>query len=273
VAAAVRAGKRSRGYFTPLQGFFTFDRARDRYGGAMTKLALLALLVPLAAAADPTATTTTTTTTADGTTTTTTTTTIGGAAPGATAPVAPAPVAAAPMVDGDPCAYKRGRWRSRLKGRISIGFSKSHVELADDQGEGKQKSFVARLNGRRGWSIELELSRLSLDGGDTAKTGGISLVKTFGRRKLAPYVLAGGGGGRYETVDGIEQRMGFGEVGAGLMLRGRRFSIGFDMRRGVRKFRDADDEMAGVERVATPSDDEHDHDHYTRGRVLALVTF
>ena len=237
----------------------------------MTKLALLALLVPLAAAAEDgpitspaqVGTTTTTTATPDGTTTTTTTI----VAPGVT-PVA-APVTAAPMVDADPCAYKRAHWRHRMKGRLSIGFSKSHVEL-EDESEGKQKSFVVRLNGRRGWAIELELSKLSLDGGDTARTGGVSIVKTFGRRKLAPYVLAGGGGGRYESVDGVEQRLGFGEVGAGVMLRGRRFSLGFDMRRGVRRFED-NDEMS-IERMATPSDDD-DRERYTRGRILALVTF
>ena len=232
----------------------------------MTKLALLALLVPLAAAAEDgpitspaqVGTTTTTTTTSEGITTTTTVT-----APGVTPVVAP-------MVDADPCAYKRARWRHRMKGRLSIGFSKSHVEL-EDEAEGKQKSFVARVNGRRGWAIELELSKLALDGGDEARTGGVSLVKTFGRRKLAPYVLAGGGGGRYESVDGLERRIGFGEIGAGVMLRGRRFSLGVDMRRGVRRFEDAD--AMSVERMATPADDSDDRERYTRGRILALVTF
>lgn len=264
----------------------------------MRKLALLALLVPLIASAEagppteeaaaeaplveeaphpaepPTttstigATTTTTTTTApDGTTTTTTTT-----APGATpvAPIAPAPPAAAPVLE-DPCGvHRHARWRHRMKGRISIGFSKSHVEL-EDETEGKQKSFVVRLNGRRGWSVELELSKLTLDGGDTAKTGGVSLVKTFGRRKLAPYVLAGGGGGRYESLDGTEQKLRFGEFGGGVMLRGKRFSIGVDMRGGVRKFADADEDAM---RASMPTGEtEPEHEHYTRGRVLALFNF
>ena len=214
------------------------------------------------------ATTTTTTTTApDGTTTTTTIT-----APGAV-PVTSAP---APIVQEDPCGvHQHARWRHRMKGRLSIGFSKSHVELDGEDGadetEGKQKSFVARLNGRRGWSIELELSKLTLDGGDQARTAGVSLVKTFGRRRIAPYVLAGGGGGRVEHADGTEQKMGFGEFGGGVMLRGKRFSIGFDMRRGVRKLRETEDELM---RVVTPTgEDEHAHDHYTRGRVLALFNF
>lgn len=245
-------------------------------------LALIALL-PVAAAAEEegpvtspsqVGTTTTTTTTAgpEGTTTTTTTTT----APDVVAPIAPAP--AAPVlahVDENPCgAYGHAKWRQRMKGRLSIGFSKSHVELEDDQGEGKQRSFVARINGRRGWAIELEMSKLTLDGGDTAKTGGISLVKMFGKRRLAPYVLAGGGGGKYETVDGVEDRIRFGEVGAGVMLRGKRFSVGIDMRRGVRGFKDRDDAMA-VDRGSTMpgADDDHDHDHYTRGRIVGLVTF
>jgi hypothetical protein len=279
-----------------LQGFFTIDRARDRYGGDMRKLALIAALivVPLTAAAEdggppgiseadeaapvaeeapvveeapaieaapaveaaPTATTTTTIT-----------------APGATPVAAPAP--ASPVVQEDPCGiHKHARWRHRMKGRISIGFSKSHIELDGEDGadetEGKQKSFVVRLNGRRGWSIELELSKLTLDGGDQARTAGASLVKTFGRRKIAPYVLAGGGGGRYEHADGTEQKLHFGEFGGGVMLRGKRFSIGVDMRRGVRKLEDPDED---VMRVTTPGEDEHDHDHYTRGRVLALFNF
>nr|MBA3499597.1 hypothetical protein [Deltaproteobacteria bacterium] len=170
--------------------------------------------------------------------------------------------------------HKHARWRHRMKGRLSIGFSKSHVELDGEDGadetEGKQKSFVARLNGRRGWSIELELSKLTLDGGDKAKTAGVSLVKTFGRRRIAPYVLAGGGGGRIEHIDGTEQKIGFGEFGGGVMLRGKRFSIGVDMRRGVRKLRESDDE---VMRVTMPGAEEDDHDHYTRGRVLALFNF
>jgi hypothetical protein len=265
----------------PLQGFFTIDRARDRYGEAMRKLALIAALivVPLTAAADEVGppdpeeaaatTTTTTTTEPDGTTTTTTIT-----APG-TAPVA-TPAPASPVVQEDPFGvHKHARWRDRMKGRISIGFSKSHVELdgedSADEAEGKQKSFVARLNGRRGWSIELELSKLTLDGGDQAKTAGASLVKTFGRRKIAPYVLAGGGGGRYDHTDGTEQKLLFGEFGGGVMLRGKRFSIGVDMRRGVRKFREQDDE---VMRTSMPTGaNEDDSHHYTRGRVLALINF
>jgi hypothetical protein len=266
-------------------------------------LALLALLVPLAAAAEeevpvdaasPPAddisedagastaasstagiTTTTTTTSPDGTTTTTTTSpALGSTAPGSIAPGSIAPdTRPSLVVEEDPCGTHRyARWRHRVKGRISIGFSKSHLEL-EDEIEGTQKSFVARVNGRRGWSIELELSKLTLDGGDSARTAGASVVKTFGRRKLAPYLLAGGGGGRYETVDGVEQRMGFGEVGAGVMLRGKRFSIGLDLRRGMRKLRE--DGELDVMRSAMPGGEteDHAHDHYSRGRVLALLNF
>jgi hypothetical protein len=62
------------------------------------------------------------------------------------------------------------------------------------------------------------------------------------------------------------------------MYRGRRFSIGLDVRRGVRKFKDAEVEdmttMPGVERTTTtPTGDDDDHDHYTRGRILALFNF
>ncbi len=230
----------------------------------MRNLALLALLVPVAATADDEVTTTTTTTTADGTTTTTTTT-----APGMTEPVTPPAVEVAPAVEEDPCAYKHGHWRSRMRGRLSIGFSKSHVEN-EDESEGHARSLVARLNGRRGWSIELEFAKTKLDAGDTSKTAGASIVKAFGWYKLAPYVLAGGGGGRYEHADGTEQKLHFGEIGGGLMLRGKRFSIGVDVRRGVRKFKEEDGD---VMRVSNPTGEEDDHDHYTRGRVLALINF
>jgi hypothetical protein len=83
--------------------------------------------------------------------------------------------------------------------------------------------------------------------------------------------MAGGGGGRLEHADGTEQKLGFGEVGGGVMLRGKRFSIGVDMRRGVRELRESDDELM---RSTMPTGEEgHAHDHYTRGRVLALFNF
>ncbi len=95
-------------------------------------------------------------------------------------------------------------------------------------------------------------------------------MKAFGRHKIAPYLLAGGGGGKAETAGGVEQKLRFGEVGIGLMLRGRWLSVGVDVRSGVRKFRepDAEDSMR-----TTTSPEPDDHEHYTRGRVLALVNF
>jgi len=192
-----------------------------------------------------------------------TTTTTAGTTVTTTTVVAPGSVE--PVDDGYGC-HAHWAWKSRMKGRLSIGFSKSHVELGDDT-EGHQKSFVARLNGRRGWSLEFELAKLSLDGGDTAKTGEASIVKTFGRHHVAPYLLAGIGGGRYQYADGTDQRVHFAEAGGGVMLRGRHFSVGLDVRRG-RHFVDRD-EMT-IARSTTTSDD---NDRYTRGRILALFTF
>jgi hypothetical protein len=185
-------------------------------------------------------------------------------APGTAPPVQPANIA-------DPCEVEKRGWRKarlRMKGKLSIGFSRSHVELADDT-EGTQRSFVAQLHGKRGWSIELELGRLKLDGGDVAKTGGAALVKQVGNRRLRPYVLAGAGGGRYESADGFEQRVRFAEIGGGLMLKKKRLSIGVDVRRGVRRI-DAGDEVSA--RMTTPEADD-DGERYTRGRVLALINF
>ena len=187
----------------------------------------------------------------------------------------PAPVVAAPAAtpvaapaETDWCgAHRYAHWHHH-RGQLSIGFSKGHVET-EDEVDGSQRSLVARLNGRRGWSIELELSKLSLDGGDSMKTGGASLVKAFGRHELAPYVIAGIGGGRYEFPGGGDQRVHFAEAGAGLMLRKKHFSIGADVRRGVRKL-DGDDEVAT--RMTTPSDTD-DRERYVRGRILALINF
>ncbi len=188
--------------------------------------------------------------------------------PGTVAPAsAPAPVAAPAPVDGDPCTAYR-RWGHHPRGWLSLGFSAGHVELGDDT-DGHQTSVVARLTGRRGWSIELELARLSLDGGDTAKTAGASIVKTFGRHHVAPYVLAGVGGGRIDAADGSDSHVRFAELGGGLMLRGRRVSLGVDVRRGVRHVEDGD-EMAARTTAATTDDDRN---HYVRGRILALINF
>lgn len=232
----------------------------------------------------PSATTTTTTTTPEGTTTTTTTTisspSVTPVAPVAVEPVlapsepAAAPPIAAPLID-DPCGVsKRARWKSRLRGKLSIGFARSHLEMADDS-EGTQKSLVARLNGRRGWSVELEMSKLSL-GEDRGRAGGGALVKTFGRRKLAPYMIAGGGGGRLDHADGGESRIKYAEAGAGLMVRKKRIAIGVDFRRGIRDVEAiaSDDAMATPEPTvmrAVTSDD--GRERYVRGRIMAMIQF
>jgi hypothetical protein len=236
--------------------------------------------------AHPATATTTTTTTSTGTTTTTTTTITPIIAPvpvaAPVAPVAPvqvapvAPPAAAPVVAPtyESSCEMRGRanWRSRLKGKLSLGFSKGRLEL-EDETEGSHKSLIGRINGRRGWSLELEFARLSLDGGDKARTASGAVVKAFGQRKLAPYVIAGAGGGRLDRADGAEQHLRFAEVGAGLMLRKKRLSIGVDVRRGVRHVEDAGAEMDVVGRTVTEPGDDHRGERYVRGRILALVNF
>jgi hypothetical protein len=170
----------------------------------------------------------------------------------------------------DPCGGVRARWGKR-RVSLAIGLSRGHVEMDDDT-EGTQRSLIARLTGRRGWAVELELSKLKL-GDDDGRLAGGAIVKAFGRRKLAPYVLAGAGRGELDRADGSEQRLHFAEVGGGLMLRKRRLSIGIDLRRGARHI-DADeaavmDPAAG--RRGGASDD--DRERYTRGRIVALVHF
>ena len=192
------------------------------------------------------------------------------------------PAVAAPAAAPDPCASVTenpcasespcGGWKGRrMKGRLAIGFSKGHFERADDS-EAKQKSFLARVSGRRGWELEFELSKLTLDG-DNQRTSGLSLVKSFGRRKLRPYAIAGIGGGEIQRATGAEDRLGYAEFGGGLMLKKRRFAIGADIRRGVRHVEPDDAApMAGTTRMAeTPTAE--DHERYVRGRILALFYF
>jgi hypothetical protein len=170
----------------------------------------------------------------------------------------------------DPCGGVRTRWGQR-RVSLALGLAHGRVELGDDT-EGAQRSLVARLTGRRGWAVELELSKLRL-GDDDGRLAGGAILKSFGRRKLAPYVIAGAGRGELELADGSEQRLRFAEVGGGLMLRKRRLSIGIDLRRGARHVDAGDaavmDPVAGRRGVASDGDRER----YTRGRVVALVHF
>jgi hypothetical protein len=184
------------------------------------------------------------------------------------APAAVAPIAA-PAPAADPCsAFRHGHWRSHHRGHLSIGFSKGHIQNEDDT-EGSQRSLVARFNGRRGWSLELELSKLSFDGGATAKTGGASIVHAFGKHKIAPYLLAGVGGGHYEHANGDDQRLHFMEGGGGLILRKAHFSIAADVRHGVRRF---EGDAMNVARTTTPASTD-DRERYVRGRIVALINF
>jgi hypothetical protein len=189
------------------------------------------------------------------------------------ATVAPVVVAATPQVDGDPCGG--GRWAKsrRMKGRFALGFSKGHLEL-DDERDAKQKSLLARVALRRGYEIELELSKMEL-GGDDTRTAGGSLLRAFGNRKLRPYVIAGAGGGRIERADGTEDHLRYAELGGGVMLRKKRLAIGVDFRRGVRHLEGEEvanePAMDVAGRVTAPSDD--DRERYVRGRILALVYF
>jgi hypothetical protein len=178
------------------------------------------------------------------------------------------PPSATPIVEEAPCAH--ARWQQH-RGHLAIGFAGGRVET-DDEREGTQRSLIVRLTGRRGWAVELELSKLRL-GDDEGRTAGGAIVKAFGRRRLAPYVVAGAGGGRLDRADGAEAHVRFAELGGGLMLRGRRLSIGAEVRRGMRRV-DAGDPVAMdsvAERAVMSASD--DGERYTRGRIVALVHF
>jgi hypothetical protein len=193
------------------------------------------------------------------------------AAPGAVEPV----LAPTPPVDADPCA--RGWWRysaSKRRGFLGVGIAKGHMAL-DDETEGKQKALIVRAQGRRGFGLELELARGQF-GDDTSRSAGGSLFKAFGKRRLMPYVLVGGGRGEIMRATGGEDRMRYVEAGGGLMIKLRRFAIGVDVRRGSRRVDErvevAVPAMDTAASVVVPTDD-HDRERYVRGRVMALVTF
>lgn len=188
-------------------------------------------------------------------------------------PYGPPPPPPVPERADDPCVWNHASSTPR-KQRFAIGFAKSRLEL-DDETDGKAKSILARIALHRKFEVELELSRATL-GDETAKTFGGALVREFGKRKLRPYVLAGGGGGVLERASGAEDRLRYAELGGGLMLKKRHFAIGVDVRGGVRKVEGGADpvampvEPAGA--MATPSD-EWTKERYHRARILALFYF
>ncbi|HEY5937540.1 MAG TPA: hypothetical protein VIU61_22995 [Kofleriaceae bacterium] len=194
--------------------------------------------------------------------------------PGGTVPVAPPAVApAAPERADDPCVWRHASSTPR-KQRFAIGFAKSKLEL-DDETDGKAKSILARIALHRKFEVELELTRATL-GDDTAKTFGGALVREFGKRKLRPYVLAGGGGGVLERASGAEDRLRYAEFGAGLMLKKRHLAIGVDFRGGVRKVDGGADPVAmPVDEAGAmpPASDEWTKERYHRARILALFYF
>ena len=193
------------------------------------------------------------------------------APPGSVEP-APAPVAAptpAPPAEYG-CHHGWGRWHhGPYASRFAVGVGGGHYELADDVDEGHTKSLFARIGLHHGFEIELEMARTELDSGDDQHGGGAALVKTFGHRHFRPYVLAGFGGARVEPDAGADRHFHYGELGWGLMLRGRHLALAFDMRHGRRTF-DSDDATTAA-RMTTPGEDEKQHT--TRGRILALVYF
>lgn len=198
-------------------------------------------------------------------------------APGSTPPLAPAaPAPAQPELEADPCAWKWATHTRHRRGHLAFGIAKGHVEL-DDDSKGKQFSFVARATGRREFGVELEFARTNLGEDESARSAGGALFKAFGKRKLAPYIIAGAGGGIIEAADGSEQRMRYAEAGGGLMLRKRRIAIGIDVRRGMRRLHT--DETSTVAEplmdtaAATITTPDGDRQRYVRGRIMALVQF
>jgi hypothetical protein len=175
------------------------------------------------------------------------------------------PVSSQPIPESTWCDYHHAAWNRPLHPRFAIGIAHGH--LGGDL-DGTQSSLLARIVLRHGFEVEGEFAKATL-GGDTEKTGEAALVKTFGHHHLQPYVLAGAGGGKLDRADGTDPHLRFAEIGGGLMLRLHHVAIGADIRKGVREVDSP--AMDTAARMTTPG--ETDHDHFTRGRILALVYF
>jgi len=180
------------------------------------------------------------------------------------------PTVAAPAVQPvaeNPCAWHRAGG-FRPSGRFAIGIAHGHLTLDDDR-DGSQKSLLARVALHHGMELELELAHAEIAGDDTRTAGG-ALLHVFGHHHLRPYVVVGAGGGRRERADGSESHLRYAELGGGLMLRKRHLAIGVDVRRGIRH---VDDDSAPMDVSARMVTTDADHEHYMRGRVLAMVYF
>ncbi len=196
-----------------------------------------------------------------------------------------APPDAAPP-DAPPEAEDGACWRGHCgpdrPHRFAIGLAGGHIDL-DDAGEGHQHAVIGRVALVHGFAVELELARAELEdeaGSDagTARTGGIALEKFFcTHHRLNPYLAAGAGGGRLERADGSDSRLGYGELGGGLMLRGRRFALALDLRAGVRRSQQAevtaDPGVAAAMTSPSGDDDEWERDRYHRARLMLLFQF
>jgi hypothetical protein len=192
--------------------------------------------------------------------------------------LSPTLVRAQPSAE-QPAAEESMCWRGHCgpdrPRRVAVGIAGGHLDL-DEAGEGHQHSILGRVMIVHGFAVELELSRAEMDDDSSARTGGVALEKFFcTHRRLNPYLAIGAGGGRLERADGSDSRLGYGEIGGGLMLRGRRLALAIDLRAGAR--RSEVDAEAGVAAAMTgPSDDDGDdwqRDRYHRARVMLLFQF
>jgi hypothetical protein len=188
-------------------------------------------------------------------------------APVASPAETPIAAPAAQPIAENPCAWHRAGG-SRPSGRFAIGIAHGHLTLDDDR-DGSQKSLLARVALHHGMEVELELAHAEIAGDDTRTAGG-ALLHVFGHHHLRPYVVVGAGGGRLERADGNESHLRYAELGGGLMLRKRHLAIGIDVRRGIRH---VDDDSAPMDVSARMVATDADHEHYMRGRVLAMVYF
>jgi len=190
----------------------------------------------------------------------------------------PAAPEAAPPPPAEDAMCWRGTCGPDRPRRFAVGIAGGHIDV-DEAGEGHQHSILGRVALGHGFAVELELARAEFDDdGGSARTGGVALEKFFlTHRRLNPYVAVGGGGGRLERADGSDSRLGYGELGGGIMLRGRRFAVALDLRAGARRSEASVAADAGVTAAMTSpgagDDDEWQKERYHRGRLVLLVQF
>jgi hypothetical protein len=159
--------------------------------------------------------------------------------------------------------------------RLGLGVFGGSVAVREDDAVGE----VGLLGRLRVWDhlqLELELARTEIgdDVGSDKRIGGAVVLQITPYSAVSPYLLGGGGFGRADLDDGdLTADQPYGEVGIGLeWALARHLNLFGDVRLGVRKLDDVDQQPALRARAAIALDTDDD-DRFARARIGALLYF